>query len=149
MTKKEVFELLDKYYEAETTLEEESALQEYFSKADIPAELKPFQSAFSWQTVLRNDVTLSSSNPAHRRGLRVHWKRWVSVAAGLALAVSAFFMMEETLAAEKQTAIDWSQYEPETPEEAFRLTRKALMIASKGLNQGVVEIDLKDTESPF
>lgn len=43
----EVQQLLEKYYEGETTLNEEDLLQEYFSKQEVPASLKAEKAQFN------------------------------------------------------------------------------------------------------
>ena len=46
--------LLDRYYEAETTLEEEAYLRQYFQQPHIPPALKPAQAQFNFMETQRN-----------------------------------------------------------------------------------------------
>ena len=39
-------QLLDKYFDGETSLQEESRLREYFRRADVPEALQPYQPLF-------------------------------------------------------------------------------------------------------
>src|SRR5258708_36606524 len=43
-----VAELLEKYWQAETTGEEERQLAEYFRQPDIPAQWEPWRNIFAW-----------------------------------------------------------------------------------------------------
>ena len=49
MDYKYINQLLERYWAAETTLEEEKILRTFFSQAEIPAELKPYQSLFAYE----------------------------------------------------------------------------------------------------
>jgi hypothetical protein len=46
--------VLDRYYEAETTLEEENYLRQYFQQSNIPPALKPAQAQFNFMEAQRN-----------------------------------------------------------------------------------------------
>ncbi len=43
MDYKYINQLLDRYWKAETSLEEEEILRAFFSQDELPAELKPYQ----------------------------------------------------------------------------------------------------------
>lgn len=47
MDYKYIEQLLERYWQCETTLEEESILKTFFSQQNIPAELRPYQKLFS------------------------------------------------------------------------------------------------------
>ncbi|QMU30002.1 HEAT repeat domain-containing protein [Adhaeribacter radiodurans] len=46
--------LLERYYDAETTLEEENYLRAYFNQTEVPANLKPAQEQFKFMETQRN-----------------------------------------------------------------------------------------------
>lgn len=48
MDYKYINQLLERYWAAETTLEEEKILSAFFSQKDIPSELKPYQQLFAF-----------------------------------------------------------------------------------------------------
>lgn len=48
-------ELLERYYEAETTLEEENYLRQYFNQTNVPPSLKPVQAHFKFMEAQRNE----------------------------------------------------------------------------------------------
>lgn len=47
MDYKYIEQLLERYWQCETTLEEETILRTFFSQEDIPANLRPYQKLFS------------------------------------------------------------------------------------------------------
>ncbi|RDC64042.1 HEAT repeat domain-containing protein [Adhaeribacter pallidiroseus] len=47
--------LLDRYYEAETTLEEENYLRQYFNQAEVPPSLKAAQDYFKFREAQRHE----------------------------------------------------------------------------------------------
>ena len=51
MDYKYIEQLLERYWQCETTLEEEGILRTFFGQKDIPAELRPYQALFAPQQV--------------------------------------------------------------------------------------------------
>jgi hypothetical protein len=49
MEQEEIIALLEKYWRAETTLEEEAKLSRYFSQPDLSADLESFKALFAWR----------------------------------------------------------------------------------------------------
>ena len=49
MDYKYINQLLDRYWKCETSLEEEEILRTFFSQDELPAELKPYKSLFSYE----------------------------------------------------------------------------------------------------
>lgn len=49
MDYKYIEQLLERYWAAETTLEEEGILRTFFSQKDIPAELEPYRTLFTYE----------------------------------------------------------------------------------------------------
>lgn len=49
MDYKDIEQLLERYWQCETSLEEESALREFFSKEDVPAHLACYKGLFAYQ----------------------------------------------------------------------------------------------------
>lgn len=49
MDYKYINQLLERYWRCETTLEEEEILRTFFSQAELPAELRPYQQLFAYE----------------------------------------------------------------------------------------------------
>ena len=60
MDYKYINQLLERYWAAETTLEEEKILRTFFSQAEIPAELKPYQSLFAYEGSAKSNEKLGA-----------------------------------------------------------------------------------------
>ena len=60
MDYKYIDQLLERYWVAETTLEEEEILRAFFSQTDIPAELEPLRPLFAYEHVEKQQDRLGS-----------------------------------------------------------------------------------------
>lgn len=129
--------LLDKYWEGETTLQEEAQLRAYFQQADgIDAR---FQADAVWfgythaqaaQRSQRSMPVLQARPTVHRRLLA-----W-AVAASVALAVGVSWWQHQPQPASPMVAAaPMDTYED--PKAAYEATKAALKRLSKGLNKGV------------
>ena len=112
--------LLEKYYEAETTLKEEKELRDYFTKSDVPAHLSEHKDMFKYF----NDSSLETSNRSIKLSSRTIALRWLSVAAMLVFFVSVFGLYQQNEAEKEEARL------------AYQETQKALEMISKSLNKG-------------
>ena len=151
MDYKMIKDLLETYFEGETTLEEEAKLKDYFLQDEVDPKLKEYQSLFqffsfekkqqlddSFETQLIEKIQEQQTQIPKLRPL---WPRLSRIAAAIALLIGVWWAYSHYAAPEtpKQQAIDWSMYEPDTPEEALKITRAALKTASSQLNNGTVK----------
>ena len=92
----DIKKLLDKYYEGETTLDEEKQLRQFFQSGQVPVDLQSHAAQFGYFTDARNEhPSLAFSNrlaanlqpETHRIGLAV-WS--MRIAAGVALLLLGF-----------------------------------------------------------
>ena len=101
---KNIRNILDKYFEALTTLEEEQQLKDYFA-GEVAAEFsiyKPLFNCFSSERELidniseRFDFTVKDASVKRSSSKKVHLGlRWVSIAATAALVVFMFNVLPE------------------------------------------------------
>lgn len=138
-------ELLDQYFEGTTSLEEEKQLKHFFTYEEVPVHLQSLQPLFvhlqqSSEEVLGADFDqslleqLEGKQEAKIRRLSV--KTWMSRAAAIILIAAAGWWYFTPTPPPTTAGIDWSKYEVQDPEEAFKLTQMALLKASTELNQG-------------
>jgi hypothetical protein len=136
--------LLDKYFQAETTVEEERVLAEYFRVAheDLPAEWEPYRRLFGYYEE-ESHVGVSEGfdkKVLERIGVpRVVTMRhapWWMAAAVILLSFGSIFLF----APQEKTREIAVQHEVtdtfEDPEQALAAIQKALFKAGKGLNTG-------------
>jgi hypothetical protein len=140
MNNQKIQKLLDRYFEGETSLEEEAVLAEYFRGEQIDPAFKPFQPLFQYfeserQPALAEDfeqrmlAKIQAPKP-----LRIGWVYRIAAAAAIIAGMVFFFPRQEAPAG--PIAINWEQYEPETEEEALAQATAALQLLAEKLNGG-------------
>ncbi len=131
--------LLDKYWEAETTLEEEQTLRSYFSSDMVALEHQELIPLFNTFTIekeveLDNPILIGSSktpNTSKPSNIR-YMGRWktLGIAASLLIALTVFLYNNDT---QKQPS---NLVEIETAEESLSYLKDALALVSTQLNNG-------------
>lgn len=145
----QIRQLLEKYFEGETSLTEEKELKTYFNGKDVEADLKPYQGLFQFfikekdivfpeqedisPIQLYKTATTTATKPTKVRQLYVKITR---IAAVLLLAVCAYLLLPNAKVEQKQQAINWEQYEISDEDEAVEKTIAALRLVSAKLNGG-------------
>ena len=147
---KHIEELLEKYYNGETSLEEERKLHWYFQTHEIPNHLKPDEEIFRYhykQTTeeASTDLTEKLSKLIDEEGrksrfiLPVRTIRMISGIAASVLILLALwigfgrdFMQQRNLGKFADTYDD--------PQLAYVETKKALLLVSEKLNAGTKEL---------
>lgn len=122
-------QLMEAYFEGNTTLQEETALRAYFSAAEVAPHLQKYQPLFRSFTKAKTEsftreIVLPKENKTMAR-----W--WIGIAASLLVAVGVFgfFNQESSLTAEEKEAI-----------AAFEKTREAFKMMSQNFNEGAEEL---------
>jgi hypothetical protein len=143
-----ISKLLERYFEGETTVEEERTLRRYFTEEPVAEEHRPFAELFRFFAVSRREGYEGEivPRPAEVKPVKIFRIRplfW-RAAAVVAIAASAWWLYPEQPA--HTSSIDWSKYEPATAEEAFQVTSRALRTASAKLNYGARQAAEKVSE---
>ncbi len=149
MNKKEIEALIHRYFEAETSLEEEQLLRAYFQRDEVDEQLKIYEGYFNYfrsqgeikaPEHLAGKVLQTIQKEANnKKGIRV--LRLLSrVAAVFILGIGLWFLYKPGGTGEeiKPTAssIDWSKYEVKSEEEAIKVMQMALRKTSTELKKG-------------
>lgn len=133
-----VEKLLQKYFEAETSIAEENMLREYFTSTDVAPHLEQYKPLFGYFEAEVNQ-TFEKDLPLKPRKRNV--VAWVSVAASVVLLSGLFFITNNQSAG----AGELGTYDD--PEIAFKETQKALNMLSSTVNVGVSGVEyLKEYE---
>jgi hypothetical protein len=148
MNTEEVEKLLEKYYEGETSLDEEKSLREFFSTGDVPAHLAEHQPLFRFfsseaelslaegkqeESLIRRigrytaEASLDHPHPGKKR---LYY--FSGIAAGMLLLLSLVFLIRSELK-HRPAGIQGNM----NPELAYMQTRQAILMVSVGLNTGV------------
>jgi len=165
MDSNRIEELLSKYWNCETSLEEEQQLREYFKGGDIPEQWKETAALFRYfeenKKKTLNDVAfdaaiLQNVQPQKKGKLVKLFYNSMRIAAGIAVLVMAvWFVRKEVRVTTPQEVVDTY----DDPQLAFEETKKALLMISKSFgtaesqakklnmfNEAQEEIQKKDNE---
>jgi hypothetical protein len=123
MESTKISELLEKYFDAETTTAEEAQLKKYFSQTHIADEHLPYQALFSHFTVQETAETPIWKPITKKKPLR----QWLSIAASLAILVSVGIWQQQNNR-QREAALVYEQ------------TKEALEMVSLNFNSGAQEI---------
>ena len=142
-------QLLDKYFDGKTSLQEEAQLRRAFQTEELPEDLQPFRPLFRYfqeeqPASLSGDFDeqlldkLEEAPPPEKGILRFlpHRGGLLRAAAVFALALGVLWLYQPTETSPETASIDWSKYEVKDPREALEITQSALLRASSELNQG-------------
>lgn len=136
--------LLEKYWDGESSLEEETQLRAYFQSNQIEDELKPYQPLFQFfhvehekhlttdfdEKLIQNLQSVDQKAPRVRR-LPYYLVRIAAI--GL-LLIAAYFVVENNFSEPKNDKVVMT--EDMSPEEAYAQTKAALLLVSAKLNKG-------------
>jgi hypothetical protein len=131
--------ILEKYFQGETTIAEENQLKEYFSSSDVAQHLeqyKPFFGYFSQVKQQKSTQELSFSEPREKKRNTA----WLSIAASVVvlLGIGTYYFASEKSAAPAVAQSELGTYDD--PEEALAATQKALALLSNNVNVGIESV---------
>ncbi|TRZ43650.1 hypothetical protein [Robertkochia solimangrovi] len=116
--------LLEKYFEADTSIAEEKVLQDYFNSDEVAPHLEQYASMFQFFKISGEER--STRAIPLKPGRKVYLLKWISVAAVAALLVGIFINQPS------QTDSLQANYTQEELESA----QMALAIFSENFNKG-------------
>ena len=143
MDSKRIEQLLEKYWNAETSLEEEKELHEFFQSNDVPENLTETSALFRYfetekSRALNEDFDAAVTKQIKKRHSAkivsmTNWFQIARVAAGVIVVVVAiYFIGYEVRKSSPNEIIDTES----DPKLAFEQTKKALMMISKNFPGG-------------
>lgn len=143
-------ELLDRYWDGTSTLEEEEALRSFFSRewADLPADLKEAQPLFSYFAAAAEmpvpvfpDIEISVARTPVKPVKQLIWQHWMKYAAVILVALGIGYAVRQTETKHDRIMVALSEQDTfEDPEQAFAVTQKALKLLSRNLNKGTAQV---------
>lgn len=114
--------LLEKYFEATTTVQEEQELQAYFSQDNVAPHLQEYQPMFQHFTNLKSEQFTRNVPLKPRK----NYLKWISVAAVFLLTTGLFFN-------------EWDKQRK--AEEAFADFKMTMSLVSESFNTGASHIN--------
>ena len=149
MDSKYIEALLEKYWNAETTLEQEQELCEFFQGAAVPENLNEAAILFRYFEVEKlkklnenfdDDVT---KKLPQRQGGKIipmtNWFRVARVAAGIVVVVAAVYLVGQEVRKNSIKEIPDTESDPKL---AFEETKKALLMISKNFHKAQREASM-------
>ena len=141
MNDKEIRSLLDKYWEGESSLEEESLLRDYFTTGEVADEFISFRPLFTFFSAARS--VKMNGKVAHLPGqekekgeAKIRTITWLKrVAAAIILAIGIFFISRKMQAPVISAHAYQDTYDD--PEMAYQEFKKAMLYMSGKINKGV------------
>jgi hypothetical protein len=144
-----ISELLEKYWEGETSLEEEEMLRSFYATEhkELPADLLEAQSLFRYFHTEANlelpelpemETVIAQLSPVVKQK---PWDHWMKYAAVFLIAIGLGYAGRQYQ--EKQRRMDVVLAQRDTyddPQKAFAATQKALRLLAKNLNKGTSQV---------
>jgi hypothetical protein len=140
MDSKHIEQLLEKYWNCETSLEEEKQLRDYFQGENIPGQWKEASELFRY---FEQQKQRSLADPAFESGVMkkirndrpkgkvvFFTRNLYRIAAGLVVVIAATYFVRQELRKSYPSEDTYSD-----PKIAFEETKKALMMISKGFGK--------------
>ncbi|MEL1254887.1 hypothetical protein AAEO57_13935 [Flavobacterium sp. DGU38] len=129
--------ILEKYFQGETTIAEENELKEYFSSPDVAQHLEQYKPVFGYFSQVKEQKS-AYEIPLQSKKRKV---AWLSIAASAVLLLGIgtyFFVSEQNNRSEMASQTELGTYDD--PEEALKATQKALALLSKNVNVGIESV---------
>ncbi|MGB5227005.1 MAG: hypothetical protein WBN55_01990 [Eudoraea sp.] len=114
--------LLEKYFEATTTVEEEKQLRDYFSQDSVAPHLEQYAPMFAYFSIAK-DERFTKQVPLKPR---VSYHKWISIAAVAVMVFGIFFGNDYR--------------EQREAEFAYSETKKALNLLAQNLERGTEKV---------
>jgi hypothetical protein len=123
--------LLEKYFEGETSIAEENELKVYFSTDDVAQHLEQYKAMFGYFSMAK-EQKFEKKLPFNVTRKNV---AWLSVAASVVVLLGMFTFYNYNMNQDQ----DLGTYDD--PQKAFEETQKALNLLSKNVNVGVQSME--------
>uniref|UniRef100_UPI00404AFE13 hypothetical protein n=1 Tax=Flavobacterium sp. TaxID=239 RepID=UPI00404AFE13 len=120
--------LITKYFDGDTSLQEEKTLKDYFSKVIVAPHLETYKPLFNFIKTEKEQKSTTLSMPQNNKKRN----NWVAISAAVCLFSLGMLWIYDAQV---------NQIEPEEsiqdPELAYQETKKALLLVSENLNKGM------------
>jgi len=129
-------DILEKYFQGETTIAEENQLKEYFSSPNVAQHLEQYKPMFGYFSQVKQQKS-TQNIPLKTKKRNV---AWLSIAASVVvlLSIGTYFYVSEKNTAPVVAQSELGTYDD--PEEALKATQKALALLSNNVNVGIESV---------
>ncbi|OAZ02864.1 hypothetical protein [Flavobacterium succinicans] len=134
-------ELLEKYFQGESSIAEEKELTNYFSSSNVAQHLEQYQPLFGYFSLAKEQINPKEAPEWHTQKEATAKPVWWSLAASVVILLGIGMYVYTTN--ETKTSVASSELGTcDTPEEAFRETQKALALLSGHVNTGIESVQV-------
>ena len=119
--------LLEKYFEATTTVEEEKVLRDYFSQKDVATHLEQYRPMFNYFSMAKEERYTKQVPLKPRK----NFYKWASIAAVAVLTFGIYFGNEYR---------ERKQVEREQATFAYQETKKAFELLAENFGRGTEKV---------
>lgn len=126
--------LLEKYFEAETSIAEEKELKDYFASSDVAQHLEQYKPIFGYAIQAKQEQFKATIPLKTKKRTNVVW---LSVAASVVVLLGVSVFTFNNYNQPKSNGL--GTYDD--PEVAFRETQKALAMISESVNKGIESME--------
>lgn len=113
--------LVEKYLDAETTLQEETTLRNYFKEGNVAPHLQEYAFMFNYFTTTKDETYTKTIKLEPKQSKKRNYK-WLSVAASIMLLLSVF--------------IGKNEYDRYKAKQTYAQITKGLQLLSENLKKG-------------
>jgi hypothetical protein len=129
-------DILEKYFQGETTIAEENQLKEYFSSSNVAQHLEQYQPMFGYFSQVKQQKS-TQTIPLKTKKRSVAWLS-IAASAVVLLGIGTYLYVSEKNAAPVVAQSELGTYD--NPEEALAATQKALALLSNNVNVGIESV---------
>lgn len=131
--------ILEKYFQGETTIAEENQLKEYFSSSNVAQHLEQYKPMFGYFSQVKQQKS-TQETPLPKSQNKKQNVAWLSIAAAavVLLSIGTYFYVSEKNTAPVVAQTELGTYDD--PEEALEATQKALALLSSNVNVGIESV---------
>lgn len=128
--------ILEKYFQGETSIAEEKELKEYFSSSNVAQHLEQYKPMFGYFSQVKEQKS-TQEIPLQTKKRNVAWLS-IAASAVLLLGIGTFFYVSQKPANHVVAQTELGTYD--NPEEALAATQKALALLSSNVNVGIESV---------
>ncbi|HEX8016141.1 MAG TPA: hypothetical protein VF465_12980 [Flavobacterium sp.] len=138
--------ILEKYFQGETSIAEENELRDYFSSSNVAQHLKQYQPIFGYFSQVKQQKSTHKLEDLDQtdKAIPLQTKKqnvgWLSIAASVVvlLGIGTYFYTSEKNTTPVVAQSELGTYD--NPEKAFAETQKALALLSNNVNVGIESV---------
>lgn len=125
--------LLEKYFQAETSIAEEKELRSYFSARNVAPHLEQYRDMFGYFTEAQK-LEFKQAIPLKTKNRKI---MWLSIAASTVVVLGSILFFVNNA---NQNQVSEQLISQQDPEKMFEETQKALALLSSNVNVGMESV---------